>query len=137
MTLAAVTAARRHALVQIEGLDVVWHTMTGGGLSVEIVEDPSDPGGEGIPGLVSADNIVLTTGFSPHNDLDWVREMKRGIGVDHYTVIRQWTDENWAAIGTPEVYPGCLLIGYTNPVTGPTSEPAEFTVTLSTTGEAF
>lgn len=137
MTHVAVIAAQRHALVQVQGLDVVWHTMTGGGLEVETTPDPDGARGEVLTGSVTATDITLTTGFSPHHDLDWVRDIKRGVGTARYTVVRQWTDENWSPIGTPEVYPGCLLVGYTNPTTAPSSEAAQFSITLATTGEAL
>ena len=137
MNQLTINAAERHAIVTIEGLDIVWHTMAGGGVAVSVVDDPYSSTGEVIAGNVSADNIILATGFSPHDDLHWMNELKRSVGVGRYTVTRQWTDENWRHIGDPETYPDCLLIGYTNPTTGPTGDDAEFAITLHTTGEAI
>lgn len=137
MSLLTIKAARRHALVTLEGFDTVWHTMAGGGRGVQMIEDPLSDLGEMIPGPVRAENIVLTTSFSPRTDLEWIRELKLGVGVLRRAVIRQWTDENWTHIGDPEVYPDCLLIGYTAPTTAPTGEDVDFSITLATTGEAL
>lgn len=136
MTLATVTASQRHALVQIQGLNVYWHTMTGGGRVVNVTEDPDDPTGDPLIGVVAAEDIELTTDFSPR-DMDWVRDLKRSVGDGGFTVVRQWTDENWSHIGEPEVYPDCILIGYSNPTSSPTTEAATISVTLATKGEAL
>ena len=137
MTIATIKAAQRNALVTIRGLDVAWHTMTGGGMTVTAREDPSSADGELILGTPQAEDIVLTASFSPRNDIEWTQDLKRSIGEKRLTVIRQWTDENRRHLGDPEVYPDCLLIGYTNPTSSPSAEDAEFSITLATTGEAL
>lgn len=131
-------AAQRHAIVTIDGLDITWHTMTGGGRTVEAAPDPESEDGRILAtGKVTAENIVLTTSFSPYEDLTWVHQLKTGVGALRVTVTRHWTDENWDYIGDPEVYPDCLLIGYENPTTAPSGDDVEFAITLATTGEAL
>lgn len=137
MTIATIKAAQRNALVSIRGIDVAWHTMTGGGMSATTREDPLSEDGELLTGTPRADDITLTASFSPRTDMEWTQDLKRGVGEKRLTVIRQWTDENRRHLGDPEVYPDCLLIGYINPVTSPSAEDVEFTITLSTTGEAL
>lgn len=136
MILATIKASQRNATVTILGLDIAWHTMTGGGVSSTISEDPTDPMGPPMVGEPRAENIVLTTSFSPRSDLDWIKKMKAGVGTERVTVVRQWTDENRRPLGEPEIYPDCLLIGYENPVTAPTPDDVEFSIVLHTTGEA-
>lgn len=138
MTLLTINAAQRHAIVTIAGLDdIVWHTMTGGGVSVSLLPDPTSHEGEVIPGNPAAENISLATGFNPHDDRLWMRELKRSVGIGRYTITRQWTDENWRPLGEPETYPDCLLVGYDNPTSAPSGEDAEFVITLANTGEVI
>lgn len=136
MSLASVNAAQRHAMVTLAGIDHLWHTMTGGGRTVTTAPDPYVPGGV-MAGAAIAEDITLVTSFSAHRDLEWIREMKRAVGSGRYTVVRQWTDENWSPVGEAEIYPDCLLLGYTNPPSAPSGDYTEFSVVLSTTGEAL
>lgn len=137
MSLVVVNAAQRHTIITLEGVSTAWNTMSGGGMGVAMVADPLSDLGDVIAGDARAENIVLSTTFDPRTDLDWINDLKRGIGQFRGTVTRQWTDENWTHIGDPEVYPDCLLVGYTPPATSRSGDDAVFTITLATTGEAL
>lgn len=138
MSKLVIRAAQRHAIVHLEGVPVAWHTMTGGGITVPVADDPDTADViESIPGTPRAEPITLTTSFSPAEDLEWMKDLKRGVGMLRATVTRHWTDENWRRIGEPEVYPDCLLIGYENPTTTRSGDDVEFSITLATTGEAL
>jgi hypothetical protein len=137
VSLILVNAAQRHCIITLQGIDNAWATMAGGGITATTTPDPYSDVGEVIAGGLRAENIVLTTGFDPRHDLDWINELKRGVGEFRGTVTRQWTDENWTHLGDPEVYPDCLLIGYTPPATTASGDEAVFTITLATTGEAL
>lgn len=137
MSRVVVNAAQRHTIITLEGVNTSWNTMAGGGMGVTTVPDPMSDLGDVIAGNARAENIILSTTFDPRHDLDWINDLKRGVGQFRGTVTRQWTDENWAHIGEPEVYPDCLLIGYTPPPTTRSGEDAVFTITLATTGEAL
>lgn len=138
MSRVVVNAAQRHTIITLEGVNTSWNTMAGGGVSVAVTDDPDTFDViEQIPGRPRAENITLSTTFDPRHDLDWINDLKRGVGQFRGTVTRQWTDENWAHIGEPEVYPDCLLIGYTPPSTTRSGEDAVFTIILASTGEAL
>lgn len=137
MSRVVVNAAQRHSIITLEGVNTSWNTMAGGGISVPVTDDPETVVIDYIPGQPRAENIVLSTTFDPRTDLDWINDLKRQVGELRATVTRQWTDENWTHIGEPEVYPDCLLIGYTPPTTTRSGEDAVFTITLASTGEAL
>lgn len=139
MSRVTVNAAQRHALVTLEGVNAAWTTMTGGGRTVITTDDPDTDDGTRIVivGKTVAEDIVLSTSFDPKADIDWMNQLKRGVGTYRGTVTRQWTNENWTHIGEPEVYPDCLLTSYTPPESSRSGEDAMFTITLATTGEAL
>lgn len=133
------TAAARHAIVTIQGLNVVFESMTGGGVSVDTGSefDPFTGRMEDTAATATWDPIVLATSLAPHRDLTWLRQIKRRVGTGVFTIVRQWTDANWDPVGEAEVYPDCLLIGYTNPESSPSADDVTFALTFSTTGEAL
>lgn len=139
MSRVTVNAAQRHSIVTLEGINAAWTTMAGGGRMAVTMDDPETDTGLRIVvvGETAAENLVLTTSFDPRVDLEWINQLKRGVGSYRGTVTRQWTDENWTHIGEPEVYPDCLLIGYTPPASSRSGEDAVFTITLATSGEAL
>lgn len=130
-------AAQRQAIVTVEGLDLVWTSMSGGGVTLDYTLDESFGAEAVMAGAVRAEPIVLTTTISPQRDLGWMRAVKKRLGRGRYTIVRQWTDPNWGPVGDPEVYADCLLIGYTNPESSPSAEDAVFTLTFATTGESL
>lgn len=129
--------AQNQCIITVEGLEVTWHTMTGGGRSVAFEWDYSCTPPSILAGTVVADPIVLTTTVSLYRDLAWIRAVKRYVGHRTFTITRQWTDVNWDPVGEPEVYPDCLLVGYTNPESTPTTEDAQLALTFATAGEAL
>lgn len=130
-------ASQRQALVTVEGLELVWHSMTGGGMSVEYtLDDSSMPSGVTV-GRRRAEPIVVTTTVSPERDLGWMRRVKAMVGVARFTITRQWTDPNWVPVGDPEVYADCLLVGYTNPETSPSTDDAVFSLSFVSSGESL
>lgn len=130
-------AAGRHAIVTVSGVPVVFASMSGGGTTVEWEVDDSAGAPELRMGAVRYEPIVLSTPLSPYRDLEWLRRVKRRVGGGPFTVARQWTDANWAPVGAPEIYPGCVLIGVSNPESADSADDAVFTLTFATTGEAL
>lgn len=132
-------ASQRHSLVTVQGIDIVWRSMSGGGVSSDYSRD-YDGGSDTpdfIPGIPEPEDIEVTTTVAPKRDLEWMRQVKALVGRGRFTITRQWTDANWDVIGDPETYPNCLLIGYSNPEVGQNSDAAEFTLTFATSGEAL
>lgn len=134
-----VKAAQRHSLVVVHGIPITWRSMSGGGVSGEYSRD-YDGGSDHadfIPGVPEPEDIEITCTVAPRRDLEWMRQVKALVLKGRFTITRQWTDAAWDPIGDPETYPDCLLIGYTNPEVGQSSDAAEFTLTFATNGEAL
>lgn len=132
-------ASQRHSLVVVQGIPILWRSMSGGGVSGDYSRD-YDGGSDTadfIPGYAEAEDIEVTTTVAPRRDLEWIRKVKAQVMKGRFTITRQWTDANWDPVGEPETYPNCLLTGYSNPEVSASSDPAELTLTFATNGEAL
>ena len=132
-------ASQRHSLVVVHGINILWRSMSGGGVSGDYTRD-YDGGSDRadfIPGYAEAEDIEVTCTVAPRRDLEWMRRVKAQVLKGRFTITRQWTDANWDPIGDPETYPDCLLTGYTNPEVSASADPAELTLTFATNGEAL
>lgn len=132
-------ASQRHSLVVVQGIPILWRSMSGGGVSGDYTRD-YDGGSDVadfIPGYAEAEDIEVTCTVAPRRDLEWLRKVKAQVMKGRFTITRQWTDANWDPVGEAEVYPNCLLTGYSNPEVSASADPAELTLTFATTGEAL
>ena len=132
-------ASQRHSLVTIQGIPLIWRSMSGGGVSGDYTRD-YDGGSDVadfIPGYAEAEDIEVTCTVAPLRDKEWMDRVKAQVLKGRYTITRQWTDANWDPVGQPETYPNCLLIGYNNPEVSASADPAEFTLTFATNGQAL
>ncbi|AMM44478.1 tail tube protein [Arthrobacter phage BarretLemon] len=132
-------ATKRQFIVSIAGIPGNWRTMSGASASSETTED-WDGGAERpdiLGGPVSFDDIEVVRTIAPALDMDWVRRLRRRVGIDTFTVTKQAVDRDGVKVGRPDVYPDCLLKGMQEPETdAASSDLAEITLTFATSGPA-
>lgn len=124
-------------LVSITGIPGTWSQSTGGGLTAEVTKD-YDGGAlrpDMIGGKPSADDLELTRAFDPVRDLPLMAKLRKEVGRGRYTISKQSTDANFAKVGAPITYAGCVLIGMNDPESdAASSDVAQIVLKFATTG---
>jgi len=131
-------ATQRDHLVTIEGVPGTWRNLSGGGGTVETTKDRD--GGAIRPDILGGppefEDLECARTFDPVRDAAWMKQLRQNLGRGFYTVMKQPIDVNKIAIGEPLVYPDCMLSGLTEAEVADSSDPAEVSLTFSTTGPA-
>lgn len=116
-----------------------WRTMSGGGAEAEVTRD-YDGGSEVpdlLPGIPEYADLELTRTVDEVRDAAWLAQVRQGVGRLTATISRHPTDVNMVPVGKPVVYPGCVLVGFTEPESDASSgDAAEVTLTFATRGPA-
>lgn len=129
-------ASQRQHLTTVDGVAGYWASRTGGEVTAETSEVWD--GGALRPSQLSApastDNIVVGRPYYPDKHQRARRDLSRRVGRLRTTITVQDTDADLVPIGTPDVYPGALLVRCTPPEGDASSSDAgmwemEFAVT--------
>lgn len=132
-------ATKRQYVVEIQNIPGTWRGMTGAGVTAEYTKDydGGNPRPDLLPGLPSFDDIEVVRTVRPSIDNEWIDRLIKRVGLDEFTITKQFVDPNGMKVGKPRTYPACLLTGLQEPeVDGASSDAAEITLTFATSGPA-
>jgi hypothetical protein len=132
-------ATKRQFIVTVAGIPGNWRTMSGAAASSETTLDWD--GGADRPDILggprSHDDIEIVRTVKPSLDKDWIDRLEKRVGIDSFTITKQYVDRDGMKVGKPKVYPDCLLKGLDEGDTdAASSDVSEVTLTFATSGPA-
>ena len=130
--------AQAHYAVRVSGIPGSWNTKTGG--AMERAHSTSWNGGSAqydwIAGPATYSNITITRP-KRHEDEEWLPRYRNKNNIVRDTLTQQELDENYSAVGSPQTWPDCLLVGVTEPNTeAGSSDEGTLTLEYATKGPA-
>lgn len=139
MTNQTQKATKRQYIVNVAGIPGNWRTFSGAAASSETTKDWD--GGADRPDILGGpreyDDIEILRTVAPSLDQDWIDRLDKRVGIDTFTITKQYVDRDGVKVGKPRVYPDCLLKGLQETETdAASSDVAEVTLTFATSGPA-